>query len=110
MTDKYQVIYAPMAKDDLRGLYRYIAFELVEPKIAEKQVNRIRESIKKLDRFPKKHQEVTWEPWSSMGMRYLPVNNYVVYYLVNDDHKTVTIIRIFYGGRNVEEIISGTID
>ena len=98
-----------MAREDLRGIFRYIAYELLEPKIAEKQVNRIRGSVNKLAVFPKKHQEVSWEPWSSMGLRYLPVDNYVVYYLVNDDHKTVYIIRIFYGGRNIQEI-SGSID
>lgn len=106
MTENYNVIYSPDAKEDLKSLYRYIAFNLVEPAIAEKQVNRIRKSIKKLNRFPQKHQEVSWEPWSSMGMKYVPVDNYVVYYLVNDDSRLVTIVRIFYGGRNVEDIIS----
>jgi len=106
MKDRYRVIYSPTAKEDLFGIYRYIAFDLLEPKIAADQVNHIRDCIRNLDVFPKKHQEVTWEPWSSIGMRYVPVNNYVVYYLVNDDHKLVTIIRIFYGGRNVEQMIA----
>ena len=105
MSKTYQVIYSPAAKDDLRGIYRYIAFELFEPIIAEKQVNRIREQIKKLDMFPKKHRKVSWEPWRTMGMRYMPVDNYVVYYLVNDDNLVVTIIRVFYGGRDVENAI-----
>lgn len=105
MSSKYQAVYSPLAKDDLVGIYRYIAYELLEPKIAEKQVNRIRNQIKKLDMFPKKHQETPWEPWLSMGMRYFPIDNFVVYYLVNDDHNLVTIARIFYGGRNIENII-----
>jgi addiction module RelE/StbE family toxin len=106
MTERYQVIYSPVAKEDLRGIYRYIAFNLLEPEIAGNQVNRIRECIRKLDVFPQKHQKVTWEPWSSVGMRHIPVNNFIVYYLVNDEHKLVTVIRILYGGRNAEQIIS----
>lgn len=107
MTDRYKVIYSPAAKNDLRGIYRYIAFELLEPKIAADQVNRIREIVRKLDVFPEKYKVVEWEPWSSFGMRCLPVNNYVVYYLVNNDRKIVTIVRVFYGGRDVKQIISG---
>lgn len=103
--NKYQVIYSPTAKEDLFTIYRYIAFELLEPDIAEKLVNRIRNRIKKLDMFPKKHQEVQWETWLSMGMRKLPVDNFVVYYLVNDDRNLVTVVRILYGGRNIENII-----
>ena len=105
MTEKYKVSFSPAAKEDLKGIYRYIALDLVEPAIAEKQINRIRESIKKLDHFPKKHQTVNWEPWSSMEMRYIPVDNYIVYYLVNEENKMVTIIRIFYGGRDIKNVI-----
>ena len=34
-----------------------------------------------------------------------PVDNFVVYYTVNDGSPTVTVIRIFYGSRDVEGII-----
>lgn len=58
MTDRYKVIYSPAAKNDLRGIYRYIAFELLEPKIAADQVNLIREIVRKLDVFPEKYKVV----------------------------------------------------
>ena len=102
----YTVTFSPAAKEDLKSIYRYIAIDLVEPSIALNQVNRIRKSIKSLNQFPDRHQAVDWEPWSSMGMRFMPVDNYIVYYLVNNDIQTVMIVRIFYGGRNVEGIIS----
>ena len=40
-----------------------------------------------------------------MGMHRVPVDNFVVYYAVNDGSRTVTVIRIFYGGRDVEGIV-----
>ena len=40
-----------------------------------------------------------------MGMRKVPVNNYLVFYLVENANSTVTVVRIFYGGRNVEEMV-----
>lgn len=41
-----------------------------------------------------------------MKMHQFPVDNFIVYYLVNDKERTVTVARIFYGGRENEEIIN----
>lgn len=101
----YQVIYSPEAKDDLKSIYRYIAFELFSKKGAREQMNRIRKNIRELDLFPEKYVQVQWEPWASMGMRQMPVDNYIVYYLVDKETKLVMIDRIFYNGRDVEHII-----
>ena len=49
---------------------------------------------------------VEWEPWHSMKMHQLPVDNFIVYYLVDDKERTVTVARIFYGGRDIEGIIN----
>jgi len=102
----YSIIYSPEAKDDLREIYSYIAFDLKAPENAEGQVNRIRKEIRSLDFMPSRYGIVDWEPWKSMNMHKVPVDNFVVYYAVNDDLRTVTVIRIFYGGRNVEGIIN----
>lgn len=40
-----------------------------------------------------------------MGMHQLPVDNFIVYYLVDDETGTVTVVRVFYGGRDIERII-----
>ena len=40
-----------------------------------------------------------------MGMRFLPVDNYTVYYLVDDAEMSVEIVRIFYIGRDIEHLI-----
>ena len=41
MSDAYSVSYSPEAMDDLREIYAYIAFTLLVPETAKKQVNRI---------------------------------------------------------------------
>ena len=55
--------------------------------------------------MPERYGLVEWEPWASMGMRHVPVGNYVVFYTIETDVRTVTITRIFYGGRDIEHII-----
>ncbi len=105
MTEDYKVIYSPAAKDDLRSIYRYIGFDLLEPGVAKAQVDRIRDMIRRLDAFPHKHPVIEWEPWLSMGLRRVPVDNYVIVYRVDDDTKMVTVVRIFFGGQDIERII-----
>ena len=106
MSNSYSVVYSPEAMDDLREIYSYIAFTLMVPETAEKQVNRIRKEIHSLDFMPSRYAFVEWEPWQSMGMHKVPVDNFVVYYTVNDDSRTVTVIRIFYGGRDAANIVN----
>ena len=106
MNDPYSVVYSPKAMDDLREIYSYIAFTLMVPKTAEKQINRIRKRVRSLDFMPSRYPFVDWEPWKSMGMHKVPVDNFVIYYTVNEDICTVTVIRIFYSGRDAANIIN----
>lgn len=105
MSDTYSIIYSSEAKDDLREIYSYIAYDLQALETAEGQVNRIRKEIRSLDFIPSRYAVVDWEPWKSMGMHRVPVDNFIVYYVVNNGSRTITVIRIFYGGRDIEDII-----
>ena len=107
MTEAYRVRYSPAAREDLKGIYSYIADSLKESGTAARQTDRIRKAIRSLDTMPERHRVVEWEPWASLGMRRIPADKYVIYYLVDKKGHTVTVVRIFYGGRNVEEIIKG---
>ena len=106
MSNAYSVSYSPEAMDDLREIYAYIAFTLLVPEAAKKQVNRIRKEVRSLDFMPSRHSFVDWEPWKSMGMYKVPVDNFVIYYTMHDDSRTVTVIRIFYGRRDVANIVN----
>ncbi len=108
MNNTYSVIYSPEARNDIRDIYSYIAFELLVPGTAEGQVNRIRKVIHSLDFMPSRNAIVDWEPWKSMGMYRVLVDNYVVFYTINNDALTVTIIRIVYGGRDLQNVASQT--
>ena len=101
----YSVEYSPIALEDLRAIYSYIATELKADQAAKQQGSRIRTQIKALSRMPERYHKVDWEPWQSMGMRKLPVDNYVVYYLSDVENRRAIVVRIVYRGRNIEEII-----
>ena len=106
MSNSFHVEYSPEALDDLRAIYSYIAFHLKEHETASRQTGRIRREIRALSEMPERYAPVDWEPWASMGMRKLSVDNYVVYYLVEPAKRLVSIVRIFYGGRDIENIVN----
>ena len=106
MTNNYKVGYSEAALDDLREIYAYIANELLVPETAAAQVGRIRKEVRSLDFMPARYALVEWDPWHSMKMHQLPVDNFIVYYLVDDEEMAVTVVRIFYGGQDIEGIIN----
>ena len=81
----YSIVYSPEAYEDLRSIYKYIALDLLSDANAKSQIKRLRKAIRGLDTFPEGHTRVDLEPWNTLGMRYLPVDNYTVYYLLNMD-------------------------
>lgn len=42
------------------------------------------------------------EPWKSRGLHIVPVDNYCVLYLVDNGDMTVSIMRVMYGGRDID--------
>lgn len=106
MTENYRVEYSVDAYEDLREIYMYIATELKVPNTAKAQVDRLRKGIQSLNFMPARHAFVEWEPWNSMDMHQLLVDNFIVYYLVDNGEMAVKIVRIFYGKRDVEHIIN----
>lgn len=105
MKEKYSVTYSPQALEDLKNIYSYIAFELQAPLTAERLVKRIRKEIYLLNEMPTRFALVEWEPWKSRNTHKLPVEKYLVYYIVQDADLQVKVLRIFYGGRDIKNII-----
>ncbi|MDD4508235.1 MAG: type II toxin-antitoxin system RelE/ParE family toxin [Eubacteriaceae bacterium] len=87
---------------DLRGIFEYIAFELQSPENASGQLDQLEESIMSLDQMPERFREYENEPWRSRGLRLMPVDHYCVLYIPNKEDAMVTIIRVMYGGRDMD--------
>ena len=99
---KYKVMYTAGAKKDLRNIFRYISEELLAPENAAGQTERIMTAIRKLDTMPNRNRFYEEEPWHSRGLRFFPVDNYLVFYLTDPDPAIVTVIRVMYGSRNFD--------
>jgi toxin ParE1/3/4 len=101
----WDIEYARSAETDLDDIYRHIAESLSVPDIAIKQIRRIVERVSKLDAMPKRYPVYEREKWGSIGLRRTNVDNFAVFYLPDDVRYTVTIVRILYSGRDIDEIL-----
>ncbi len=108
MDEKFIIVYSSNAVNDLQIIHDYIGVNLKSVDTAYKQVKRIRDRVDSLEFMPKRHKLVEWEPWNSLDIHQVVVDNYVIFYKVDNKNKTVSIVRIFYGGRNIEEIIKNS--
>lgn len=98
----YEVITTDQADADLRGIYEYIAFELLSPDNAAGQLGRLEEQIAGLEEFPERFRRYEKEPWHSRGLRVMPVDNYLVFYISDKDAGIVSVVRVMYAGRDAD--------
>ena len=102
----YKIEISGHAESDLRAIYEYIAFKLFSPKAATRQLMRIKTGIMSLDQMPKRFRAYQKEPWCSKGLRVMPVDKFLIFYIPSGSDKKVYIVRVIYGGRNIEEALN----
>lgn len=105
---RYKIFYTSGAKRDLRSIYSYISEELLAPDTAAGQVQRIMKEIRSLEDMPMRYRLYDDEPWHDLGLRFFPVDNYLVFYLPDESANIVRIVRIMYGGRDIRRQLGET--
>ena len=99
----YNIEISSHAEPDLRDIYEYIAFKLFSPKAAARQLMRLKAGIMSLDQMPKRFRAYQKELGFSKGLRVMPVDKFLIFYIPSESDKKVYIVRVIYGGRNIEE-------
>ena len=102
---KYNIEITEPAESDLYQIGSYIAKELQEPDLAQKLVSKIGDAILSLDEMLCRNGLVKDERLSHQGIRKLLIDNYVIFYIVREENKMVTILRILYGRRDWMNIL-----
>lgn len=104
--EHYEVRMTPFAEKAAREIGQYIAGTLQSPQAAARTLAAIRREIRTPDIMPFRFPLVSEEPWHSEGVHKMPVRNFLVYYWVNEDKKTVSITHIIYAGRDQKNQLS----
>ena len=105
----YEVRINQQARNDLRSIYRYIAFHLQEPHAALRQYTKIKSSLLMLSEKPERCPLYGDEPWRGMGLRRMVIGSYIAFYWVDDAESAVAVLRVMFGGRDAERQLE-TID
>lgn len=98
----YQVNLSNAANRDLRNIFEYIFYELKAPQSASGMLDKLEKAVLSLEKMPNRYKVIEREPWTSRKVRLMPVGNYVVIYHVDDNKYEVNIMRIIYGGRDID--------
>ena len=100
---KYSIVLTETAQADLSEIFRYIAVELRSMQNANSQLSRIEKAIASLDQMPERYRTYHKKNWHQRNTRIMPVDNYLVFYVPNQENRTVTVMRIMYGGRYIDK-------
>ena len=60
-----------------------------------------------LEELPEKFRHYEKGPWCNRGLRVMPVDNYLVFYIPDKDAGIVTVIRVMYAGRDIDSQLKG---
>lgn len=101
----YGVEISEAGQSDLREIFQYITGKLRSGINARGQLQRIETEINSLSEIPERYPRYDVEPWFSRGVRMLSVDNYCIFYTVDKEMKMVTVIRVLYGGRNMQSAL-----
>lgn len=99
---KYEVFTTEQAVGDLRAVFDYIAYDLMAGQNAIGQLDRLEKAIESLEEFPERYSLFNSATWANRNLRVMPVDNYLVFYIVETGMKRVTVIRVMYGRRDIE--------
>lgn len=96
---QYTVQITDKALADMEEIYTYIAEQLLAPENAIEQYNRIAEAIQNLNVFPERVRIMESEPEHAMGLMQLPIDNFLVFYVIEDNRVVVT--RVLYSASDI---------
>jgi toxin ParE1/3/4 len=103
----YEIEITLIARRDLEEIYHYIALELEATQTAKNQLNRLEKAIDSLATMPERFPVYDREPWRSRNLRTVPVNHYLIFYVPEHEAKRVTVLRVIYGGRDIQKQLEG---
>ena len=99
--DKYKIRLLKIAEEDFTEIISYIADD--NPKAANTMADRIAKNLLTLSENPYLGRIARDEDIRNLGYRYLIVQNYIIFYTIED--KTILAHHILHGARNYKNLL-----
>jgi Plasmid stabilization system protein len=101
----YDLIVSKYAHEDIDDIAEYILHELKNPQATVKFLNDIETSYSRVSENPKMYSLCNDGRLAQKKYRKIVINNYLIFYRIDEKKKTVYIVRVVYGGRNYPEML-----
>ena len=96
----YLTFITEVAEQDISQAARYIAQELLNPIAADGLLDEFENAVASLEAMPKRYPLVKNEELAALSFRIMPVQNYLVFYVVREKSRRVVIERFLHHRRD----------
>ena len=94
-----------IAEEDILSTVNYISNELKAPKAANNLLDEIEKHEEILGRTPNIYPNVPDEYLAIKGLKFAGIKNFLMFFTVDEDANTVTVIRFLYRRRDWKNIL-----
>ena len=101
----YKVIYTQKALADLDAVASYIKLKLCNISASDRIIENFFGEGDSLAAFPTRYPLCNDAFLRAWGIRFVPVKNYLLFYVVREDESTVYVIRFLYAKRAWQNIL-----
>ncbi len=97
---RYEVKLTLQAIKQIEEILQYISKVQFVPETAQKWADVLQKEMAKLEFMPLRYPLTEEEPWHTKKIHKMPDKNFLVYYLIDEDNKSVWITAVIYGRRD----------
>ena len=102
----YSLNITDIAEEDILSAVRYISNVLKAPAAANNLLDEVEKHEEILATTPTMYPFVSDEYLAEKRLKFVTVKNYIMFYTVNEDEKTVTVIRFLHSRRDWKNILA----
>ena len=102
----YKLVISQSFENDLDETLNYISNKLYNPLSAQNLLNKTEKIISNINDDPFLYPKCRNESLAQKGYHCAIVNNYLLFYSVDENIKQINILRFLYGRRNIGETLA----
>ena len=103
----YALNITDVAEQDILHTVKYISDVLKNPTAANNLLDEIEKYEEIIKNTPNIYPFVFDQYLAGIGLKFVVIKNYIMFYIVNEDEKKVDVIRFLYARRNWRNILTG---
>ena len=100
----YKIEYTYSSRDDIRGMKEYILKTFKYRELGENFTKKMKEAAKEIKKLPTGYSKTEFQ-YRGYDIYIKPYRTYLFFYVVDEQRRTVTMLRVLQDGMNWEYII-----